>query len=36
VNWKHLLGIAAILFLGAVIQSKTGIFKKIPALGALV
>jgi hypothetical protein len=36
VNWKHLLGIVVILFLGAVIQSKTKLFSKIPGLGALV
>jgi hypothetical protein len=36
VNWKHLLGIVGLLILGAVIQAKTGIFKKIPVIGALL
>lgn len=35
-NWKHLVSIVGLLFLGAVIQSKTGLFKKIPVLGTLV
>jgi hypothetical protein len=36
VNWKHLLSIVGLLILGAIIQSKTGIFKKIPVIGQLV
>jgi hypothetical protein len=34
VNWKHLLSIVGLLALGALIQSKTGIFKKIPVIGS--
>jgi hypothetical protein len=36
VNWKHLLSIVGLLILGAIIQSKTGIFKKIPVIGSLI
>lgn len=32
-NWKHVLSIVGLLALGALIQSKTGLFKKIPVVG---
>jgi hypothetical protein len=35
-NWKHLLSIIGLLILGAVIQSKTKIFSKIPVVGTLL
>ncbi len=35
-NWKHLLSIVGLLILGAIIQSKTKIFSKIPGLGTLL
>lgn len=35
-NWKHLLALVAVMILGAVIQAKTGIFKKIPVIGGLL
>lgn len=35
-NWKHLLGIAGLLILGAVIQKATGVFSKIPGLSSFV
>lgn len=35
-NWKHLLAVVALLILGAVIQAKTGVFKKIPVIGGLL
>lgn len=34
-NWKHVLSIVALLALGALIQAKTGIFRKIPLIGGL-
>lgn len=34
-NWKHILSIVALLALGALIQSKTRIFSKIPVVGGL-